>query len=79
MRRGVMLELVLTNNEALVGNVKPMGSLGCSDHEMLRILKEVRRDTMLGFRTEDLGTLGICLIKYHGIKHWREEEPKKAG
>ena len=45
MRRGAMLDLVLTNKEGLVGNVKLKGSLGCSDHEMVefRILRAVRR------------------------------------
>ncbi|XP_009697831.1 PREDICTED: sentrin-specific protease 7-like, partial [Cariama cristata] len=33
-RRGAMLDLVLTNKEGLVGNVKLKGNLGCSDHEM---------------------------------------------
>lgn len=28
-----MLDLVLTNKEGLVGNVKIKGSLGCDDHE----------------------------------------------
>ncbi|XP_061210081.1 protocadherin gamma-B5-like [Neopsephotus bourkii] len=35
-RRGVMLDLVLTNNEGLVENVKHEDSHGCSDHEMLQ-------------------------------------------
>ncbi|PKU28685.1 dtw domain-containing protein 2 [Limosa lapponica baueri] len=35
MRRGVMLDLDLTNKEELVGNVSLKGSLGCSDHEMV--------------------------------------------
>ncbi|GAB0190215.1 hypothetical protein GRJ2_001486800 [Grus japonensis] len=45
MMRGAMLELVLTNKEGLVGNVKLKGSLGCSDHEMMefKILMAVRR------------------------------------
>ncbi|KAF1441782.1 hypothetical protein FQV07_0011647, partial [Pygoscelis papua] len=34
-RRGAVLDLVLTNKEGLVGNVKLKGSLGCSDHEMV--------------------------------------------
>ena len=40
-----MLDLVLTNKEGLVGNVKLKGSLGCSDHEMVesRILRAGRR------------------------------------
>jgi len=35
MRRGVLLELVLTNEERLVEDVKVGGSLGCIDHEMV--------------------------------------------
>jgi len=44
-RRGGMLDLVLTNKEGLVGNVKLKGSVGCSDHEMVefKILRAVRR------------------------------------
>ena len=40
-----MLDLVLTNKEGLVGNVKLKGSLGCSDHKMaeFKILRAVRR------------------------------------
>ena len=41
MRRGALLDLILTNKEGLVGDVKVKGSLGCSDHEMVefRILR----------------------------------------
>ncbi|PKU32349.1 glycerol kinase [Limosa lapponica baueri] len=41
-RRGAMLDLVLTNKEELVGNVKLKSSLDCSDHEMVefKILRE---------------------------------------
>ncbi|PKU48218.1 dtw domain-containing protein 2 [Limosa lapponica baueri] len=35
IRRGAILDLVLTNKEGLVGNVKLKGSLGCSDYEMV--------------------------------------------
>ncbi|GAB0204724.1 highly reducing polyketide synthase PKS6 [Grus japonensis] len=44
-RRGAMLDLVLTNKEGLVGNVKLKGSLGCRDHEMVefKILRAARR------------------------------------
>ena len=61
MRRGAMLDLVLTNKEGLVGNVKLKGSLGCSDHEMVefKILKAVRRAhsklNTLAFRRADFG------------------------
>lgn len=34
-RRGIMLDLVLTDKEGVVGNVKHKDSNGCSDHEML--------------------------------------------
>ncbi|GAB0206304.1 hypothetical protein GRJ2_003096000 [Grus japonensis] len=60
-RRGAMLDLVLTNKEGLVGDVKLKGSLGCSDHEMVefRILRAARRAcsklTTLGFSRADFG------------------------
>ncbi|GAB0203559.1 hypothetical protein GRJ2_002821500 [Grus japonensis] len=60
-RRGAMLDLVLTNKEGLVGDIKLKGSLGCSDHEMVefRILRAVRRAhsklTTLDFRRADFG------------------------
>ncbi|GAB0207656.1 mitochondrial enolase superfamily member 1 [Grus japonensis] len=56
-----MLDLVLTNKEGLVGDVKLKGSLGCSDHEMVefRILRAARRVcsklTTLEFRRADFG------------------------
>jgi len=55
-RRGVLLDLVLTNRDSLVKDVKAGGSLGCSDHEMVefRILRggsrAVSRITALDFR-----------------------------
>ncbi|GAB0180275.1 hypothetical protein GRJ2_000492800 [Grus japonensis] len=60
-RRGAMLDLILTNKEGLVGDVKLKGSLGCSNHEMVefRILRAVRRAhsklTTLDFRRADFG------------------------
>ncbi|GAB0176272.1 hypothetical protein GRJ2_000092400 [Grus japonensis] len=60
-RRGAMLDLILTNKEGLVGDVKLKGSLGCSDHKMVefRILRAVRRVhsklTTLDFRRADFG------------------------
>ncbi|GAB0182648.1 hypothetical protein GRJ2_000730100 [Grus japonensis] len=59
MRRGAMLDLILTNKEGLVGDVKLKGSLGCSDHKMVefRILRAARRAlsklTILDFRRAD--------------------------
>ncbi|GAB0194936.1 hypothetical protein GRJ2_001958900 [Grus japonensis] len=60
-RRDAMLDLILTNKEGLVGDVKLKGSLGCSDHKMVefRILRAVRRAhsklTTLDFRKADFG------------------------
>ncbi|GAB0186589.1 hypothetical protein GRJ2_001124200 [Grus japonensis] len=60
-RRGATLDLVLTNKEGLVGNMKLKGSLGCSDHEMVefKIHKAVRRAhskfITLNFRRADFG------------------------
>ncbi|GAB0203750.1 hypothetical protein GRJ2_002840600 [Grus japonensis] len=60
-RRGAMLDLVLTNKEGLVGDVKLKGSLGCSDHEMveIKILMAARRVcstlTTLDFRRAGFG------------------------
>jgi len=34
-RKGTLLDLVLTNKEGLVEDVKVRGRLGCSDHEMV--------------------------------------------
>ncbi|KAK4812684.1 hypothetical protein QYF61_012194 [Mycteria americana] len=60
-RRCAMLDLLLTNKEGLVGNVKLKGSLGCSDHEMVevKILRAARRVhsklTALDLRRADFG------------------------
>ncbi|GAB0179465.1 hypothetical protein GRJ2_000411800 [Grus japonensis] len=60
-RRGAVLDLVLTNKEGLVGDMKLKGSLGCSDHEMVefRILRTARRArsklATLDFRRADFG------------------------
>ncbi|GAB0202872.1 hypothetical protein GRJ2_002752800 [Grus japonensis] len=58
-RRGAMLDLIVTNKEGLVGDVKLKGSLGCSDHEMVefKIVRTVRRAhnklTTLDFQRAD--------------------------
>ncbi|GAB0179591.1 hypothetical protein GRJ2_000424400 [Grus japonensis] len=56
-----MLDLILTNKEGLVGDIKLKGSLGCSDDKMVefRILRAARRVrsklTTLDFRRADFG------------------------
>ncbi|PKU33940.1 rna-directed dna polymerase from mobile element jockey-like [Limosa lapponica baueri] len=61
--RGAMLDLIVTNKEGLVGNIKLKGSLGCSDHKMVefKILRAARRVhsklTTLDFRRADFALL----------------------
>ncbi|GAB0202677.1 hypothetical protein GRJ2_002733300 [Grus japonensis] len=68
-RRGAMLDLILTNKEGLVGDVKLKGSLGCSDHEMVefKILRAARRVhsklTTLDFRRADFGLFRDLLAR----------------
>ncbi|KAK4828314.1 hypothetical protein QYF61_025326 [Mycteria americana] len=85
MRRGAMLDLVLTKNEGLVGNVKLKGSLGCSDHEMVefKILRAARRAhsklTTLDFRRADFGLFKDLLgrYKYRLGGEWIESSPEE--
>ncbi|KAK4832987.1 hypothetical protein QYF61_027011 [Mycteria americana] len=78
MSGGAMLDLVLTNKEGLVGNVKLKGSLGCSDHERVefKILRALRRVhsklTTLGFRRADFGLFRDLLG--HGLVGASPEE-----
>ena len=80
-----MLDLVLTNKEGLVGNVKLKGSLGCSDHEMVefKILRTARRAhsklATLDFRRADFGLFRNLLGRVPWDTALREEGPKKAG
>jgi len=59
LRRGAMLDLVLTNKEGLVGNVKLKGSLGSNHHKMVEfdMVRAARRVhsklTTLDFRRAD--------------------------
>jgi len=62
-RSGAMLDLVLTNKQGLVGNVKVKRSLVCSDHKMVefkirRAARRVRSKlATLDFRRADFGLL----------------------
>ncbi|GAB0190586.1 mitochondrial enolase superfamily member 1 [Grus japonensis] len=74
MRKGVLLDLVLTNKEGLVEDLKVGGSLGCSDHEMVefRILcgrsRAVNRITTLDFRRANFGLFKDLLGRIPWIK-----------
>ncbi|GAB0183649.1 hypothetical protein GRJ2_000830200 [Grus japonensis] len=85
MRRGAMLDLVLTNKEGLVGNVKVKGSLGCSDHEMVefKILRAARRVhsklTTLDFRRADFGLFRDLLGRVPWEKALEERGAQEIG
>lgn len=61
MREGTLLDLLITNKKALVGDGKVRGILCCSAHNVMefRILREGNRAksriTALDFRTADFG------------------------
>jgi len=63
-RKGALLDLVLTNKEELVEDVKVGGRLSCSDHEMVefRILREGSR-VISRIKTSDLRRAKFGLFK----------------
>jgi len=63
-RRGVVLDLVLTNKGGLVEDVKVGGSLGCTDHEMVefKILRGGSR-AISRIKTLDLRRADFALFK----------------
>ncbi|GAB0193314.1 mitochondrial enolase superfamily member 1 [Grus japonensis] len=69
-RRGATLDLVLTNNLGLVGNVKLKGRLGCSDHEMVEFkivsaLAQVTEGKGRDWENEELPTAGEDQVRDH--------------
>jgi len=62
--KSVLLDLVLTNKEGLVEDVKVGGRLGCSDHEMVkfRILRGGSR-VISKIKTLDLRRANFALFK----------------
>ncbi|GAB0205364.1 hypothetical protein GRJ2_003002000 [Grus japonensis] len=72
-RRGVLLDLVLTNKEGLVEDVKAGGSLGCSDHEMVEFRnlrgrsRAISRITTLDLEKLILASSKTCLGESHGL------------
>ena len=63
-RKGALLDLVLTNKEGLVEDVKVGGRLGCSDHEMVefRILRGGSR-AIIRIKTLELRRANFALFK----------------
>jgi len=64
IRRGSLLDLVLTNKEGLLEDVKVGGRLGCSDHEMVefRILRGGSR-TISRIKTLNLRRADFALFR----------------
>jgi len=81
-RKGTLLDLVLTNKEGLVEDVKVGARLGCSDHEMIefRILHGGRR-VISRIKTLDLRRADFALFKelLGGIPWARAGGSKSAG
>ncbi|PKU39374.1 rna-directed dna polymerase from mobile element jockey-like [Limosa lapponica baueri] len=78
MKRGAMLDLVLTNKEKLVGNVKFKGSLGCNDHEVVefKTVRAVRR-AHSKYITLDLRRADFGLFRDLLGSITREKAPRK--
>jgi len=78
-----MLDLVLTNKEGLVENLKLKGSLGCNDHDLvdLKSLRAARRVhsklTAPDFRKQTLACSGICSVAYHETRPGGKRGPRK--
>lgn len=72
-----MLDLILINKEGLVGNTKPKGSLGCSNHGMVEFRgaeEGAQQAHYSGLQESRLASSGICLVEYPGIKPWRVQK-----
>ena len=63
-RKGALLDLILTNKEGLVEDVKAGGRLSCSDHEMVefRILRGGSR-AISRIKTSNLTRADFALFK----------------
>ena len=84
MRKGVMLDLVLTSEEGLVSNVKLKDSLGSSDNKMLEfeILKASKRVcnklATLDVRRADIDLLRELLGRVTGNKAQEGTGPQES-
>lgn len=78
-------DLLLTNKEKLVRDVKTNGSLGCSSRELLefKILREAskmksRITATLDLRRADFGFFKVCLAISQVKLPWELKGPRKA-
>ncbi|RMC04509.1 hypothetical protein DUI87_18955 [Hirundo rustica rustica] len=85
VRRGVGLDLFVTNKEALVGNVKLKHSLDWGDHEIVEseilgaVWRAHRELITLDSRRADFGFFKDLPGRVPWTVSWKEEEPKRAG
>lgn len=64
LRKDVMLDLILTSKEGLVGNAKFKGRLGCSDPEIVEFtFLSAERDEQSKFTTADIRRADFGLFK----------------
>ena len=81
----VLLDLVLSNRDGLVRNVKVGGTLGFSNHEMLefKILcgrnKAKSRIAPLDFQKANFDLFRAYLEISHGLECLKVRKPRKAG
>jgi len=84
-RKGVLLDLVLTKKEGLVEDMRVGGSLGCSEHEMVkfRILRGgsrvISRITALDFRRANFGLFKDLLGGNLRVRTLEDRGSKRAG
>ena len=85
MRQDLLLDLILTNKEGLVEDVRAAGSLGSSDHEMVdfRILRGRSRATSqvttLDFKRANFGLFKDLLGGIPWLGLWKAWGSKRAG
>ncbi|XP_050769715.1 macrophage immunometabolism regulator-like [Gymnogyps californianus] len=73
-RRGALLDLILTNKEGLVGDVKVKGSLGCSDHEMEN--STLLKMDINGESRSTISTLPVPLTEVSSAGKTEAEKPR---
>ena len=76
-----MLDLVLTDMEGMVGNVKLKAAVTMKwwSSRSLRQQGEHTAGSLPWTSGEQaLASSGNCLVEYHGIESWKEEGPRKA-
>lgn len=83
MREDALLDLIVTNQEELYGEVKTGGSFGCSDHErvefrMLRRGKKAKSVSQALTSGEQTSACSGIYLEESSGKPWTEEGSRKA-